>query len=270
MIGLIYNEVSKIVAQRRFIVTLVFMTIIAIAFALLAHIIHVSGEQIPATAATSVSGGVTASSKLLFPFLFAIIIGDSVAGELSAGTMKLLLIRPVSRWKIWISKLFAAFLVCAATVLYYGICSYVALGATIGFGSWLSPLGGDNNITTSAGVATLDVYALEMASVFSIVCFFQLISTLVQTGVAAVALCAATTIVFSIVVPIVGLVAQRSPNGKYFEYFFFEHWQIASHVTNTFPAANWTITGSLVTLGIWSALFIAASITIFQLKDVKS
>jgi len=269
MIGLIYNEVTKIVAQRRFVVVLVIVTVLAVLSAFAARAVHINGQLGPISADQAVSSGAVNSAQLLFPFLLAVIIGDIVAGEITGGTMKLLLIRPVSRWKIWVSKFAAAFLVSTALVAYCGICSYVAMGASIGFGSWSVPEGGTQDIAASAGSVCLRVYALELASILSVVSFFMLISTLVESGVAAVGLCASFAIFCSIMVTIIKIVAPIAPRIRFFEYAFFGHWQIAGHATDTFPFDNWSIVGSLVVIGVWSLLFVAAGIAVFQLKDVK-
>jgi ABC-2 type transport system permease protein len=269
MIGLIYNEVSKIVAQRRFLVVIIVLTLIAILGALVAKAVHGTGQLMPTTAAQSVNNGVSAAAQLLFPFLFAIIMGDIIAGELNGGTMKLLLIRPVARWKVWLSKLIGAYLACTAIVIYSGLLSYVALGATIGFGSFSAPEGGMYNIAASAGFVTAKVYALELASIFSVISTFLLISTFVESGVAAVGLCASLTVFCSVAVAIFRGLAAFSPRARILEYLFFSHWQIAGLGNSSFPFQNWTITGSLVTLAVWSLLFIAIGIAYFKYKDVK-
>jgi ABC-2 type transport system permease protein len=270
MIGLIYNEITKVVAQRRFAVVIIILTLLAVVSALAARSIHGLQQMEPITAAQTIGSGVTGgAAQLLFPFLFAIIIGDIFAGELTSGTMKLLLIRPVSRWKIWLSKFLGAFLVSVAVVLYCGLCSYAALGASIGFGSFSAPEGGIYNITTSAGMITLRAYGLEMCSILSVISVFMLISTVVESGVAAVGLCASLAVVCSMAVPIIKFIVTISPRARWIEYAFFEHWQVAGVVNKSFPLDSWTLTGSLVTLAVWTILFIAAGVAIFQIKDVK-
>ncbi len=279
MTGLIYNEISKVVAQRRFIVVLVIMTLLSILIALITHGIN-SIKHLGYTSAHTVTGLISESAQLLFPFLFAIIIGDIFAGEQSGGTMKLLLIRPVSRWKIWVSKFVGAYLVSIVIVLYYALCCYVSLGAAIGFGSFSaaqgsqmvpgqSPFGQMVYISATSGAVLIHTLALEAASIFCIVSLFLLISTLTETGIAAVGLCASLTVVFSITDGIMSKVFQLAPKSHWFEYAFFEHWGISAFATYTFDIDKWTQYGSLGVLGVWSALFIVAGMVIFWRKDIK-
>jgi ABC-2 type transport system permease protein len=267
MSGLIYNEISKVVAQRRFAVVIVILTLLAILTALSMR--NFSGG-LGVSATGMVSKAIISFSQLLFPFFIAIITGDIVAGELSGGTMKLLLIRPVARWKIWLSKLLAAFIVSAVVVLYTGICVYVSLGAATKFGSWSAPMG--QGIPGSIGIVTLKVFALELASIFSVVSLFMLLSTIVESGVAAVGLCAGLAFICSFVESIFHLILQVSTKLAWVEYFFFEHWQIAGLVTQPPPMPgfySWSIVGSLVDLAVWTVFFVVAGIAIFQWKDVR-
>jgi ABC-type transport system involved in multi-copper enzyme maturation permease subunit len=99
-----------------------------------------------------------------------------------------------------------------------------------------------------------------------VVSIFLLISTVVESGVAAVGLCAGIVLICSIIVPIVGGI----PHKKWIEYAFFEHWQVASHITGGFPLADWTTSGSIAVLAGWSFVCIAMGIGLFQWRDVKS
>ncbi len=260
--GLVYNEISKIVAQRRFFVVMALLTVIAILSALtmrgFAGALGVTAAQMVSTGA---SGGF---AQLLFPLLIAVIVGDIVAGELTEGTLKLLLIRPVSRWKIWLSKLIAAFFVSVALVCYSALCIYVALGAASGFGSFSTPALAEGG--SSYAVVTLRAYGLEMISLLSVVSVFLLISTVAENGVAAVGLCMGMTVICSICMPILHFFSST----KWIEYTFFEQWQIAGQITNSFPLTGWTIGGSIAVLAAWIVICIASGIAIFQWRDVKS
>jgi ABC-2 type transport system permease protein len=260
MIKLVYNEVTKIVAQRRFAAVIVFLAVVAIASGLFARNLHgPDTEDAMQLLSNGVSGAV---SQLLFPFLFAVVIGDIVAGELTAGTMKLLLIRPVSRWKIWVSKLLGAYVVCIAALLFSGLCTYIALGAAVGFGSWSSPATG--GIVQSAGLADLKAYGLEFISIFSVISVFLLLSTMVENGTAAVGLCVGLAFVCSVIVPISLLL-----KSNWVTYIFFEHWQVAQYAVQANPLPHWNLAESLLDLYAWSVLCITAGIALFQWKDVR-
>ena len=56
------------------------------------------------------------------PFLVMLVAGDVVAGEGAAGTFRIYLTRPISRWKILLSKLFATYIYTAILILFFAGC----------------------------------------------------------------------------------------------------------------------------------------------------
>jgi len=72
--------------------------------------------------------------------LFVVIVaGDSIAGEFSSGTIKLLLIRPASRLKIMLSKYYATILYGLFLLLVLFLSSFLINGALYGFQGWGQP-----------------------------------------------------------------------------------------------------------------------------------
>ncbi len=58
---------------------------------------------------------------ILMPIVVATIAGDTVAGEMQDGSMKLYLARPRERWKVIVSKFLATYLVTMAYTFYFAI-----------------------------------------------------------------------------------------------------------------------------------------------------
>jgi ABC-2 type transport system permease protein len=80
------------------------------------------------------------ASTLLLPLLVTVLGADLVSGEGSAGTIKMLLTRPVPRWKVLASKiivlaLFGSLLVVAGAVL-----SWAIGGVAFGWRGWGAPV----------------------------------------------------------------------------------------------------------------------------------
>ncbi len=73
------------------------------------------------------------SLAIHIPFLIALVAGDLLAGEATAGTYRLLITRPVSRWQIVSSK-FSAGLIYTAVLIFWLALVSVGLGLII-FGS---------------------------------------------------------------------------------------------------------------------------------------
>jgi ABC-2 type transport system permease protein len=87
-------------------------------------------------------GGVNGSASMIIVItIFTIIIaGDSLAGEFSSGTIKLLLIRPASRGKILVSKYISFLLFGMLLLLTLFVISIVVNGMLYGFGYMDLPL----------------------------------------------------------------------------------------------------------------------------------
>lgn len=77
---------------------------------------------------------------LFFPLLVLAIASDLVSGERTAGTIKMLLTRPVRRWKILLSKLAALFLYVSLTVVVSAVLCYLISGAVFGYEGWNIPV----------------------------------------------------------------------------------------------------------------------------------
>jgi ABC-2 type transport system permease protein len=69
-----------------------------------------------------------------------VIAADLVSSERSAGTIKLLLTRPVKRWKILFSKYVALILSVSIIIFMYGLLSYIISGLVFGYKGWSAPI----------------------------------------------------------------------------------------------------------------------------------
>lgn len=90
--------------------------------------------------ARSVLDGTYEIYMILAVIMVIIIGGGIVASEFSQGTIRLLLIRPVSRWKVLLSKLLAVLIIgFSIVILGIGIL-YISTGAVFGFETYKTPL----------------------------------------------------------------------------------------------------------------------------------
>jgi ABC-2 type transport system permease protein len=137
--------------------------------ALLSAVLH-NGVLFPAAALALIL-------PIFLPVATAVIAGDTIAGEASAGTLRYLLIRPVPRTRLLLAKLVAVVVFVLLAVLIVAGVGYVA-GATL-FG--IKPL------SASVSGSTLTVTDTTMRTVITIV--YVVVSML---GLAAIALFAST------------------------------------------------------------------------------
>lgn len=90
--------------------------------------------------ARSVLDGTYEIYIILAVIMVIIMGGGIVATEFSKGTIRLLLIRPVSRWKILLSKLLAILIVGFSIVILGIAILYISTGAVFGFETYKTPL----------------------------------------------------------------------------------------------------------------------------------
>jgi ABC-2 type transport system permease protein len=80
------------------------------------------------------------SINLFLPLMVMVIAADLVSSERSAGTIKLLLTRPVKRWKILLSKYIALILAISTIIFLFGLLSYFISGLVFGYQGWSAPI----------------------------------------------------------------------------------------------------------------------------------
>jgi ABC-2 type transport system permease protein len=98
-------------------------TIVALALEALANSFSFSGEIINGNLTTYI---LLNSLLIHIPILVALVSGDMIAGEFSSGTIRLMLLKPISRFKIYSSKFIAAQLYTTALVLFFVGMAYLA------------------------------------------------------------------------------------------------------------------------------------------------
>jgi ABC-2 type transport system permease protein len=77
---------------------------------------------------------------LFLPLLVIMLAADMVSGESSSGTIKLLLVRNVPRWKILLSKYLTLIILEVMVVFFAFVLSAIISGFFFGFGGWLAPV----------------------------------------------------------------------------------------------------------------------------------
>ncbi|WP_199614853.1 ABC transporter permease [Paenibacillus alkalitolerans] len=100
------------------------------------------------------------SVSLFLPLMVMVIAADLVSSEHSQGTIKLLLTRPVRRWKVLTSKYVALTLYVSLTVMCTAALAYVISGAVLGYSGWRAPVLTGFAVAGSA-VDTSNVHMIE-------------------------------------------------------------------------------------------------------------
>jgi len=87
---------------------------------------------------------------VFLPITVAIVAGDAVAGEASAGTLRYLLVRPVGRLRLLLAKLVSVTVFVLLAVLLVTVTGYLVGVALFGFGAD-AELGGAGGVTSLSG-----------------------------------------------------------------------------------------------------------------------
>jgi ABC-2 type transport system permease protein len=199
------------------------------------------------------------------PLLITFVAGDMLAGEATAGTYRLILIKPVSRTRILVAK-------ALATALY--VVLFVAFLGTVSVGLALALLGGGDLVVIQQGILILpasDVawrfilaYLLAIAPMFTVASIAFFISSFVENAIGPIVATMGVVIILTIVtvLPVEVFDGVR-------EYLFTYHlivWQKAF----TDPI-NWhSIAASIVNLSTYTGAALIGAWVVFTRKDILS
>lgn len=199
------------------------------------------------------------------PLLISFVAGDMLAGEATAGTYRLILIKPVSRTRIFFSKYLT-------TILYTLI--FVIFLATLSIGLALILLGRGDLLVIGRGILILpesDVawrfvlaYLLAAWMMLTIASLAFLFSSFVENAIGPIVGTMGVLMVFTIVMvlPLEVFEGVR----PYLFTFYSNVWQKAF-----FDPVPWDdIFKSIAILGAYSVAFVASAWLIFLRKDILS
>lgn len=200
------------------------------------------------------------------PFLITLVAGDLMAGEATAGTYRLMISRPVSRFQVVSSKFIAGLIYTFLLILWMAIIS-LGLGALLlGFGELLVFQGGTIIIFTQNDVfwRFLLAYCFAVLSMGVVASLAFLFSTLVENAIGPIISTMAVIIVFIIISAIdVSVFRTIKP-------FLFTNYMNTWRAFFDKPMDTAEIIKSVLVLSTHILIFFGASAFIFQKKDILS
>jgi ABC-2 type transport system permease protein len=213
------------------------------------------------------------ASTMLLPLLVTVLAADLVSGESSAGTIKMLLTRPVARWKVLLSKLgamavFSTILVAAAALL-----SWAIGGLAFGWRGWGAPVftgfrfGGDGVDLESVRMAplwldTLASYGLAWYATLVVGTIAVTLSVLFRSSVAAMG---------TLLAVLVGgtLLGQLASDWEPARWVFPTNLALPQFYAGVPPpVAGMTLGSSVVVLTAWGLAAAAIALGVFSRRDV--
>lgn len=214
------------------------------------------------------------SALMLFvPLMVSVIGADLVSSEQSSGTIKLLLTRPVPRWKILLSKLISLIMFVSLIIALVGGISYMISGAVFGYHGWDEPVLVGYRIVGDE-LSTVDVhavpqwkfilmeYGLAWFSCVVVACMSLMVSVLVRSTAAGMGIMMATLIAGTIL----SAMASSWTSAK---YLFMLNLQTIDFLTGAMPSIpGLTLPFSLTVLAVWMAGALAVSFAVFTKRDI--
>ncbi|HEY0826470.1 MAG TPA: ABC transporter permease [Bacilli bacterium] len=213
--------------------------------------------------------------SLFIPLLVMAIASDLVSSERSTGTIKMLLTRPVRRWKILMSKLITLTLFVSLIVLSTAVLSYLISGSVFGYGGWTMPvftgfqINGSEVDTSYVNVVDQWVYiimqmGLVWFSSMAVACLALMVSVLIRSTAASIVIMMATLIAGTIL----SALASSWESAK---YLFMVNLVLTDYLKGTIPPIpGMTLSFSLIVLAVWALGAVLISFRVFTKQDILS
>jgi len=226
-----------------------------------------------ATAPIFVRQFANAAGFLLLPLLVAVLGSDIVSAESAEGTDKLLLTRPVRRWKVLASKLVTLWIFATLTLFCGAIIAYVISAPVLPRGGWTAPTFTGFQIAHGAfhleDVRQLPLwrdaliaYGLEWYALITVASIALMLSVLFRSSAAAIGTMLAALIGGTILTRI-------SPDWTTGKYLFVSALPLADYYSGSPPPyEDMTMTFCIALLGIWAAAATIVAFVIFVRRDV--
>lgn len=210
---------------------------------------------------------------LFIPLIIMIISADIVSSEHSTGTIKLLLTRPVRRWKILMSKLITVVFFASLTVLSTGVLCYLISGTVFGYGGWTMPVfagirlsGPEVDFSLVRAVDQwfflLMEFGLVWFSAIVVALMSLMISVLIRSTAAGMGVMLAALIAGTILSNMVS-------SWETAKYLFMVNLDLTAYLTGSLPPIKgMDLTFSLTVLSVWAIASLFVSFTVFTRRDV--
>jgi ABC-2 type transport system permease protein len=213
------------------------------------------------------------SVSLFLPLMIMVIASDLVSSEHTIGTIKLLVSRPVRRWKILLSKLIALTMYVSLTILVLAVLSYLISGVVFGYSGWTMPVLTGFNVTGTevdfTYVHTVDQWfyimmelGLAWFACMTVACLSLMLSVLVRSTAAGMGIMLAALIAGTILTNMVS-------SWETAKYLFMVNLNLTQYLEGSLPPiAGMNLLFSLMVLAAWSAAALIVSFAVFTKQDI--
>lgn len=224
-------------------------------------------------APTFVREFIKSGTSLLLPLMMMVIASDLVSSEFGNGTVKLLLTRPVRRWRILLSKYVTLVLAVSIIITAFGLLSTLIAGAVFGFQGWTAP------VLTGFAVqdGQLDASGLQLIPQwryilmeFGLAWFVSIVVATLSFMLSVLVRSTAAGMGIMLACLIAGMILRTMvASWETAKYLFMVNLELIGYLENADPPIEGMSLGfSLAVLLAWGAAGLAVSFAAFTRRDV--
>ncbi|PYI54831.1 ABC transporter permease [Paenibacillus flagellatus] len=210
---------------------------------------------------------------LFIPLMVMVIGSDLVSSEHSSGTIKLLLTRPVRRWKVLASKYIALVFYISLTVFATTALAYLISGLVFGYGGWDLPMfTGFKIVGAEVDMAYVHPVPawLYLLMQLGLIWFAALIVGLMSIMVSVLVRSTAAGMGIMLAVLIAGsILTNMVSSWQTAKYLFMVNLSLTDYLAGRLPPIEGMTLGfSLAVLSAWGIASLIASFWAFTRKDI--
>ncbi len=206
------------------------------------------------------------NAALLISIFTIIVVSTSIASEFDTGTIKLLLIRPIYRTQVLLSKYLSALLFAVFCLVVLFVFSWLIGGIMFGFGgvteAHLSYING-KVYETSWVLAIWKNYLLSCVSLFMMVTLAGLIASVFRNGGLAIGLSIFLLMASSIIISLL-------ESYSWVKYVLFANTDLTQYTTGTPLRSDMTLGFSLAVLAVYYVVFVIIGWLFYTKRDIKA
>ncbi|GGL49880.1 ABC transporter permease [Sporolactobacillus putidus] len=206
------------------------------------------------------------NAALLISIFAIIVVSTSIASEFDTGTIKLLLIRPIRRTEVLLSKYLSTLMFAVFCLIVLFVFSWLIGGIMFGFGgaaeAHLSYING-KVYETSWVLAIWKNYLLSCVSLFMMVTFAGLIASAFRNSGLAIGLSIFLMMASSIIIQLLG-------GYSWVKYVLFANTDLTQYTTGTPLRSDMTLSFSLTVLAVYYVIFVIIGWLFYTKRDIKA
>lgn len=213
------------------------------------------------------------SATLFIPLLIMAVASDLVSAERTTGTIKMLLTRPVKRWKVLFSKMTALLMFVSLIVLATFLISYLISGLVFGYKGFNIPVFTGFKINGDA-VDLSTVHAVPqwkyMLMQGGLVWFVSVVVALLAFMISVLVRSTAASIVVMMAALIAGnILTNMASAWTTAKYLFMVNLGLTGYLSGTpAPIEGMSLSFSMAVLAIWGTAAVIISFAVFTKRDI--